>query len=107
MSQLHENEITARIALRDLKEKTKLIKIVTSKGNILIGLLLALVCISWTIAEYMDSNSTDNSSLSSFITIIPLLFLPVILGSVNHKFNSLVKLLEIDKQPLKKEESSK
>ena len=96
MSKLHENEITARIALCDLKEKTKLIKIVTSKGNFIICLWPAVVSISWAIAEYFDSNSFNNISLSSFITIIPLLFLVVIFGFFNNRLNSLVKLLEID-----------
>jgi uncharacterized membrane protein YcjF (UPF0283 family) len=107
MSDFEAQEIKARIALRDLEEKTKLIKLIKRKGNLLMGIWFTLAIISWSIPYYLEINSADNSSAVGFpFSIISILLLFTLIVNVNHKLNSLVELLEIDKYPFKKEESS-
>ncbi len=105
MSEFEAQEIKARIALRDLEEKTKLVKVIKRKGNLLIGSWPMIVSLCWAIPIYLEDNFSDKSNELSIMTIIvPSLFLVLILGSVNHKLNTLVRLLEIDKYLSKKEE---
>ena len=106
MSEFGAQEIKARIALRDLEEKTKLLKIIKKQGNLLMGLYLAIVITCLAILHFMKIDSDSIPPVVNFCMLMITLMLPIsLIGIINHRFNSLVKFLELDKNLLKKEES--
>jgi hypothetical protein len=102
MSEFEAQEIKARIALRELKEKTKLVKVIKRKGNLLMSIWFALCIISLAIPCYFEIDFADNSSAVGFLSLMtPLLLIFSLIVNVNHKLNTLVELLEVDKCLLK------
>ena len=56
MSEYEVQEIKARIVLRELEEKTKLVKVIKRKGNLLMGLWPTIVMLCWLIPNILKDN---------------------------------------------------